>query len=54
MVDIANLLTNPLLAQSTGPSSSLCWAIVLLCVILGVSVACRPPKRTVEVKKRGE
>lgn len=48
------IFANPLLAQSTGPSNSLCWAIVLLCVILGLLVALRPPKRTVEVKKWNE
>jgi hypothetical protein len=54
MVAIMNLLSNPILAQNTGPSPSLCWAIVLLCVVLGVTVASMPPKRTTEVKRRGE
>jgi hypothetical protein len=54
MIAITTTILNPLFAQATGPSSSMCWAIVLLCVILGVVVALRPPHRTTEVKRRNE
>jgi hypothetical protein len=40
-----------LLAQATGPSPSVCWAIVLFCVILGLMVALRPSRRSVDFRR---
>jgi hypothetical protein len=46
---LANVL--PLLAQGGGRTYGLSWAIVLLCVILGLIVTLRPSRRTSEIKK---
>ena len=44
-------LIAPLVAQATGPSAPVSWAIVLFCVILGLLVALRPSKRTIEFRR---
>jgi len=44
-------LVTPLFAQASSPSASVCWAIVLFCVILGLLVALRPSRRTVEFRR---
>lgn len=43
-----------LLAQGGGKSYGLSWAIVLLCVILGLLVALKSSRRTTEVKRHRE
>lgn len=48
------LLSMPLLAQAGGQTFADSWALVLLCVILGMVVALMPAKRTSEVKRRGD
>lgn len=53
----AALLTTllPLAQQATEPRGyNLSWAIILFCVILGLTVALRPTKREAEVKKTKE
>lgn len=44
----------PPLAQGGGQTYGLSWAIVLLCVILGLIVTLRPSRRTSEIKKPKE
>ena len=43
-----------LLAQGGGQTYGLSWAIVLMCVILGLIVTLRPNHRTSEIKKSKE
>lgn len=44
----------PPLAQGGGQTHGLSWAVVLLCVILGLIVTLRPSRRTSEIKKPKE
>lgn len=43
-----------LLAQSSGKSLSVSWAIVLFLVILGLLVTLSPARRTTEIKRPRE
>jgi hypothetical protein len=65
MPDLVNSIASApsLIAQSvtvitpgggSGPSASICWAIVLFFTILGLIVTLSPPRRTYEIKKPKE
>lgn len=45
---------SPLLAQGGGRNYGFSWAIILLCVVLGLIVALKSSRRTSEVKKARE
>jgi hypothetical protein len=46
-----SLLAAPLLAQAGGQTFADSWAVVLLCVFLGLTVALLPARRTSEIKR---
>ena len=57
MVTLAHLSSFPMLLAQAGPkeqSYTLPWAVVLLCVILGLMIALKPAKREITVKKADE
>jgi len=41
----------PILAQSSGPSLNISWAIVIFAILIGLALTLSPSRRTYEVKR---